>query len=77
MSEVRETWCLSFEPGRVVLRGRIDRPDGTIGDAKAEILPGQTVAGLAYEQWREIPPGEVVVVFEGGRAVRVERGARP
>lgn len=68
------TWFKSNAPGSVLLLARAEFADdpGSLGDAREEILPGESAAGLSYEQWRALPDGPVVLRFEDGRAVAVE-----
>ena len=68
----RETWHLTRESDRVTLRARAEGDGRMIGDARSEVLPGETVAGLDYDGWRALPEGPVVVTRENGRPVRVE-----
>ena len=53
--------------GEIILRGRFEGPDGTLGDAIECIRPGETFMGLPYCALKQARYGTVVV--EHGKAV--------
>lgn len=73
------TWYKSNQPDLVLLRARaeFDGDPDAVGDARMEILPGETVAGLSYERWRALPDGPLSIRFEAGRPVAVEAVTLP
>jgi hypothetical protein len=53
--------------GEIILRGRFERADGTLGDAIECIRPGETFMGLPYCALKQARYGTVVV--EHGKVV--------
>lgn len=51
---------------------RVEGEHEIIGDAFAEILPGEVVAGLDYEAWRQLPEGPVLITIRDGKFAHVE-----
>jgi hypothetical protein len=61
-----ERWWFSRDGETVVLRSRVEGDDGTIGDAFAEVRPGETAFSLTYQELFDAEAG--VLVIEGERA---------
>jgi len=53
--------------GEIILRGRFEGADGTLGDAIECIRPGETFMGLPYHALRQARYGTVVI--EHGKAM--------
>jgi len=68
-------WYFHREDKTVVLRARFEGEDGTGGDARDEVSPGQKFLNLDYQQLFDAEGG-VVVVGRNGRA-RIERQRTP
>jgi hypothetical protein len=45
-----ERWWFGRDGETVVLRSRVEGDDGTIGDAFAEVPPGETAFTLTYQE---------------------------
>jgi hypothetical protein len=58
---------LASKQREIILRGRFEGADGTLGDAIECIRPGETFMGLPYRTLKQARYGAVVV--EHGKAV--------
>jgi hypothetical protein len=65
-----EKWFFTRGDGNVVeLRARFEADDGAVGDAFAQIRPGEEALGLSHQQLFDAVAGVVVVENEKARIV--------
>jgi hypothetical protein len=69
---MKERWFFTMEGPNVVLRAQFEHDDGTVGDARDVLEPGEIFLGLSYDELKDAAPGSFTV--KDGMAV-IDHGA--
>ena len=56
-----ERWFFTMEGRNVVMRAQFESDDGTVGDARDVVEPGEIFLGLSYDELKEAAPGSFTV----------------
>jgi hypothetical protein len=56
-----ERWFFTMEGRNVVMRAQFESDDGTVGDARDVVEPGEIFLGLSYDELKNAAPGSLTV----------------
>jgi hypothetical protein len=56
-----ERWFHTMEGRNVVLRAQFESDNGTLGDARDVVEPGEMFLGLSYDELKDAAPGSFTV----------------
>ena len=56
-----ERWFFTMEGRNVVMHAQFESDDGTVGDARDVVEPGEIFLGLSYDELKDAAPGSFTV----------------
>ena len=56
-----ERWVFTMGDRSVVMRAQFEADDGTVGDARDVVEPGEMFLGFSYDELKDATPGWLIV----------------